>query len=97
MWLVAMSRRYVRDPSCRPTDLGLAVLLQSDSPTPVSLVRVFPVLLLGTSSDGLNLLPILQVSSLSAWPEVGKPEPFRLKGGASGSGARTRFDRQSDD
>ena len=96
-----MSRQYVRDPSCRPTDLGLAVLLQSRSSTPVSLVRGFPVLLLGASSDGLNLLPILQIASLSAWPEreVGKPEaePFRLKGGASGSGARIRFDRQSDD
>lgn len=58
--------------------------------------------LLGSSSEGagLNLLPMVQTSSLSAGPgcvSVGnRLEPLRLKGGASGSLTRSgRLERQS--
>jgi hypothetical protein len=57
--------------------------------------------LLGTGSsgaEGLNLLPMVQCSSLSAapaWPsEMEKPEPFRRADGASGSAT---FDSGRDD
>lgn len=87
----------------------LTVLLQSDSSTadslggPMSPFALWDVNLLGSSSFdplgvGLNLLPMVQTSSLSAGPVwisgVKRAEPLRLKDGASDSRGG-RLERQS--